>query len=102
MGVKVRLVEGAPVTIGQKKLRPVMRVVSWYRRQAVVRKEGSSGFGLAAAWLQPVAVVEETAGHRRRIPIRDETGRAMLRLLVVALAVPVVLSLLTWLVRARD
>jgi uncharacterized spore protein YtfJ len=102
MGIKVRLVEGTPVTVGEKKLTPVMRAISWYERQATVRQDSVNGFGFGAAWLQPVAVLEETADGVRHIPIRDETGRAMLRLFVVALAVPLVVSLLTWLFRAKD
>lgn len=102
MGIKVRLVEGAPVTVGEKKLTPVMRAISWYQRQATVQQDSVNGFGFGAAWLQPVAVLEETADGVRHIPIRDETGRAMLRLFVVALAVPLVVSLLTWIFRAKD
>jgi len=102
MGIKVRLVEGTPVIVGQKTLTPVMRAFTWTKRQATVRQDGASGFGLAAAWLQPVAVVEETPDGQRRIPIRDETSRAMFRLLAIALAVPVLLGLLAWLVRAKD
>jgi hypothetical protein len=102
MGVKMRLVEGTPVTVGRKRLTPVMRAITWYEREAAVRQNSTSGFGLAAAWLQPVAVLEETPDGQRRIPIHDETGQTMLRLFVVALAVPLLLSLLARLVRAKD
>jgi hypothetical protein len=102
MGIRVRLVEGTPLTVGGKKLTPVVRAVSWNRRGAVVRQEGVSGFGAAAVWLQPVAVLDETLDGRRRIPIHDETARAVLSLLIIALAVPVILNLLVWLVKPRD
>ncbi|UCC64532.1 MAG: hypothetical protein JSV36_05615 [Anaerolineae bacterium] len=102
MGVKVRLIEGAPVTVGEKRLTPVVRAISWYRRGATVRQGGSSGFGAMAVWLQPVAVLEETPDGRRRIPIYDQTGRALLGWALVALAVPVVLSLLLRFLEARD
>jgi hypothetical protein len=49
-----------------------------------------------------VVVWEETLDGRRRIPIHDETGRAVLNLLAIALAVPVILSLLVWLVGPKD
>lgn len=96
MGIKVRVVEGVPVTVGEKKLTPVMRAISWHQRQATVRQDGVNGFGFGAAWLEPVAVLEETTNGVRHIPIRDETGRAMLRLFAIAVAVPLVLRLLSW------
>lgn len=102
MGIRARLVEGAPVIIGDKKLTPVVRVISCNRRQAVVRQGNTSGFGFAAAWLWPTAVIEETADGRRRIPVRDETGQTMLALLVIALLVPLALSLLVRLVRGKE
>ncbi len=101
MGIKVRWITGAPVVVGQKKLTPIMRAISWHQRQATVRQDRTNGSGFAAAWLQPVAVLEETANGRRRIPIHDETGRAMLRLLIIALAIPLVLNLLVRLVGAE-
>lgn len=102
MGIKVRLVEGTPVIIGEKKLMPVVQAISWNQRQAAVRQDSVNGFGVSATWLQPVAVLEETAEGHRRIPIRDETNRAALRLLAIALAVPLVLGLLVRLVRGGD
>ena len=102
MGIKVRLIEGIPITIGGKKLTPVVRAISWNQRQAAVRQDSVNGFGVVATWLQPVAVLEETAGGHRRISIRDETNRAALSLLAIALTVPLVLSLLVRLVRGRD
>ena len=95
MGIQVRQIEGKPVTVGEKKLRPVVRVISWKQRRAVVRQDGISGFGAMAAWLQPVAILEETTGGHRRIPVRDKTAPATLGLLGIALAVPLVLN---WLI----
>ena len=102
MGIRMRVVEGTPLTVGGKKLTPVVRAITWRRRGAVVRREGVSGFGATAVWLQPVAAWEETPDGRRRIPIHDKTGRTVLNLLAIALAVPVVLSLLVWLVGPKD
>lgn len=102
MGIKVRLIEGIPMIIGEKKLTPVVRAISWNQRQAAVRQDSVNGFGVVATWLQPVAVLEETAGGHRRISIRDETNRAALSLLAIALTVPLVLNLLTRFVRGRD
>jgi len=110
MGVKVRLIEGAPVTVGEKVLTPVVRAISWHQREAAVRQGGSSGFGAMAVWLRPVAVLEEpalskvegTPDGRRRIPIYSQTGRALLGWFLVALAVPVVLSLLLRFLKTGD
>lgn len=99
MGFKVRLIKGSPMTIGEKKLKPVVRVISWHRRRAAIRQDDISGFGAVALWLQPVAVLEEMAGGHRRIPVRDETSRSLLALLVAALVVPLALNLLVHLIR---
>ena len=63
-----------------------------------------------AVWLRPVAVLEEpalskvegTPDGRRRIPITDQTGRALLGWFLLALAVPVVLSLLLRFLKTGD
>lgn len=102
MGIKVRLIEGAPIVIGDRKLTPVLRAIGWKQRWAEIGQDRTRGFGFVAAWLQPVAVLEETAEGRRRIPIRNETIRALLPLLVSAFVVPPVLSLLVRLVGAKD
>jgi hypothetical protein len=102
MGIKIRLVEGTPLSVGKKKLRPVVRVISWNRRGAAVRQKSLDGFGMAAVWLQPVAVIEETDEGHCRIPVRDETIQAMLGLLVVMLVVPLALNLLVQLIRLKN
>ena len=90
------------MAFGEKKLTPVVRAISWNRRQAGVRRDSINGLGFSVAWLKPVAIVEETARGRRRIPIRSGTSRAVLPLLAMALAVPVILSLLARFVGPRD
>jgi hypothetical protein len=102
MGIKIRLIEGTPLTIGEKKLTPVVRAISWHQRRAEVRRDSVNGSASSVTWLQPVAVLEETAEGRRRIPIGDETNRVVLSLLAVALAVSLVLGLLVRLVEVRD
>jgi hypothetical protein len=102
MGIKIRLVEGTPLTVGKKKLRPVVRMISWNRRRAAVRQKSLDGFGMSVVWLQPVAVIEETDKGHRRIPVRDETMLAMLSLLVVMLVVPLALNLLVQLICLKN
>ncbi len=102
MGIKIRLVEGTPLSVGKKKLRPVVRVISWNRQGAAVRQKSLDGFGMTAVWLQPVAVIEETDKGQRRIAVRDETIQAMLGLLVVMLVVPLALNLLVQLIRLKN
>lgn len=90
-----RVIEGKSVVIEGKRLTPVARVMAWNRQRAVVRSRNLSAFGMVVGWLQPVAVWEDTPQGRCVIPVRDETLRRMIGLLVIAAVVPLVSSLLT-------
>ncbi|HIP95773.1 MAG TPA: hypothetical protein EYH32_00980 [Anaerolineae bacterium] len=92
--VEVRTVLGEPIVIGERRLTPVVRVTSFVRRSGVVGTHRLSGWGVGAARLRPLAVIETTTAGTRRIPIRDETRATLLALLAVALALPFLLSLL--------
>ena len=91
--VRIQALEGSPTTIGEITLIPRACLVTLGRRQASVSRERFGGWGWAWALLLPIAVIEERSGRRRRIPLPDRTGQALLAMAVVGLAV-VLISIL--------
>jgi uncharacterized spore protein YtfJ len=92
--VEVRTVLGEPITVGGRRLTPVVRVTSLTRYKGMVGTRRLGGWGMGAVRLQPLAVLETTTAGTRRIPIRDETRATLLILLAMALALPLLLTLL--------
>lgn len=87
---KTELIEGDPIQAGQRQLVPVVKMRSILRRQVTFGTEASSGGGGGLVWLQPAAVIERHPdGSQDRIPIIDETGMVIQRMLMGALVLPV-------------
>jgi hypothetical protein len=87
---KTEVIEGDPIQIGQRQLIPVAKMRSVIRRQVTFGTEASNGRGGGLVWLQPTAVIERRLdGTEERIPIADETGAAIQRMLIGALALPI-------------
>lgn len=103
---RTEVIEGDPVQIGQRQLIPVAKMRSVIRRQVTFGTEASNGRGAGLVWVQPTAVIERRPnGTEERIPIPDETGAAIQRMLVGALALPVlylvtVILMLLWRTRS--
>lgn len=93
-----RIVTGEELVIGDRHILPVLRVAGFgpLRRQ----NAGAAGMDLAMSRVVPVAVIERRGEVERRIPIPDDTGEALRRMLAVAAGVWVLL----WMVRrwSRD
>jgi len=98
MGMRVQMIQGTAIEVGQKKLAPLMRLISWGRGRAVVRRNDFGGLGAAFVRLQPVAILEESPQGQRRIPVHDATARQIVVLLGLAVAVPLFLNLLLHLI----
>ena len=88
-----RTLEGSSITVGSRTLVPQAQLVTFGRRRASVTRTGFRGQGWAFGLLIPSALIEQrgdpgqgTVSHRR-IPIPDQTGRTLLAMAVVALAV---------------
>ncbi len=99
---KTELIEGDPIQIGQRQLVPVVKMRSFIRRQVTFGTEASNGRGGGLVWLQPTAVIERRIdGSEERIRVLDQTGAAIQRMLIGALALPIfylviVILMLLW------
>lgn len=78
--ISVNTIEGEPITVGEKELVPVARVLS-------VSIGEWGGF----VRIKPVAVLETTPQGRQRILIPDATMRILAAIFLVGLALPLIL-----------
>jgi len=95
------VVEGDPLQVAGRELVPFVRVTSWVGRRASLRSGGVSGQGYGFVHVQPVAIVDSGKEDERH-QIRDETARALGRLGLVALLVPLLTMLLIYVSRRLD
>lgn len=91
--VRVKTVQGEPIVIGEKEFIPVARVVSFVRGSGTVQAKAVAGGGGGFVRIEPVAILETTPAGTRRLPVRDETRRALMGMLAAALVLPIVLEL---------
>jgi hypothetical protein len=96
-----RVIEGESMVVEGRRLTPLVRMIGCNWRRAVVRRRSLGGFGVVAGWLQPTAVWEETSQGRRIVPVRDETLRRTIALLVIAALVPLISNVLVYLASRR-
>ena len=76
--LRVRTLEGRPVTVGERQITPVARSVCL----TVGVPHGPLALGWV--WNRPLAVLETWRGQTRRIPIHDTTRLALLLPLVIS------------------
>jgi len=100
--LQVKTVRGEPIRVGDRTLIPVVRVVSFGRAQATIRRGGYSGWGWGFAWIRPVAVIEEAPRGQRRIEIVDGTAVAVRRLIWLAVGITMAFAMVRRSVRRRD
>lgn len=91
--VTVKTIQGESIAVGAKEFTPVARVVSFIRRSGTVKEKTITGGGGGFVRIEPIAILETTASGTRRLPVRDETRRALMGVLAVALLLPIVLEL---------
>ena len=89
----VEAVKGEPIVVGEKELTPVARVVSFVRRRGAIKERGIAGSGGGFVIIEPTAVVESSPQGIRRLPVRDETRRALAGMLAAAVIFPIALEL---------
>jgi uncharacterized spore protein YtfJ len=82
--LNVETVRGEPYYIGGRKLIPLARIVSLGNARATIGSRGIGGWAGGAAWIKPLAVLEETPAGERRIPIADRTAATIRRQLAMA------------------
>lgn len=91
--LRIRTLEGSPITIGDATLVPQALLITYGRRQGWVTREGFGARGWACGLLIPRALIEQRGDQSRhppsvrRIPIPDPTGQALLAMAVAGLAV---------------
>jgi hypothetical protein len=96
-----RLVEGQPIRVGARELVPVVRVTVRGQRRAHVGTNELAGQGWGFVRLQPVAILERSAGGERHIPIQDRTVQALSGFLLAAFVIPLLLGVAVRLARGR-
>lgn len=82
-----REVEGRPIRVDGRELVPLVRVEKHVRRQASVGATRVTARGSAIVHMRPVAVRIPSRIGARPVLIRDETARAIRRLLLMAVFV---------------
>jgi len=85
--IQRRIVRGAPIRVGQREVVPEAQVTWWLRRRATVGMDGASGWGAGVISIRPQALVERAPAGELRIPVRDETLRMLIGVMVGALFV---------------
>jgi hypothetical protein len=96
---RVETVRGEPFYVGDRKLIPEVRVVSFGKAKGTIGLNQTSGWGTGFAHITPLGIVEETAEGERRIATPDTTATAVRSLLAGALAVTLVFVAIRWLAR---
>ncbi len=94
-----QIVAGEPIRVKRHELIPFVRVTSRMRRRAFVGSRGVAGHGWGFIRMRPVAVLRRSDSDEQRLFFADETTRSILRLLLVALVVPVAVVILVQLFR---
>jgi hypothetical protein len=91
-----KIIEGEPLRVEGRELVPIVRVTTRGRRRAVVGTHRLAGQGWGLVRLRPIAILERSEAGVRRYPIPDNTARALSRLFLVALVIPLLLGLVVW------
>ena len=100
--LNIQTLEGSPISIGDTTLIPQAQLVTLGQRQGNVTKRGFGGWGWAWGLLIPRAVIEQRGDRKRRIPIPDRTGQALLAMAIVGLAVALLSILVQMLVQSSS
>jgi hypothetical protein len=101
--LRIDTVRGEPYVLGERKLVPVARIVSFGKARATVGSHRTGGWGTAFAHITPLAVeVEPVAGEgkARRVAITNATATALRGMLAGALIMVAVFTAIRWLARS--
>lgn len=92
-------VEGDPIRVQGRELVPLIQITRWVRRTAVLSSEGVEAYGRGLLQLRPVALLDRSKDGGQRLAIVDPTRRWIRWLLVIALLIPCVAGILTYMAR---
>ena len=98
---RIKTVRGEPYIVGERKLVPVVRVISFGKARATVGADQVTGWGTAFARITPLAVLEETDDGERRIAVRDRTATTVRGMLLAAVVSTFFFTTIRCLVRLR-
>jgi hypothetical protein len=98
---RIKTVRGEPYVVGERKLTPVVRVVSWGKARATIGTGMVTGWGTGFVQITPLAVLEETDEGEVATAITDTTGTAVRGLVLAAAVVTLFFATLRWLVRRQ-
>jgi hypothetical protein len=100
MKARTEVVHGRPLEVDGRQLTPVVRRTTGVWHQAVVGEESLAGRGGAFMLLRPLGIVVRDGGAERFVPLRDRTRQILRRMLLLAIAVPLLLLAATWVGRS--
>ena len=96
---RVESVRGEPYVVGDRKLTPLMRVVSWGKARATIGTSRVTGWGGGFARITPLAILEETDEGETLITITDSTATALRGMALAAVASTIFFAMVRWLAR---
>ncbi|MGQ9599959.1 MAG: hypothetical protein ACUVWZ_11150 [Anaerolineae bacterium] len=94
-----QIVHGEPYQIGERTLIPVARIRSFHRARGTVGVHHFEGWGVGAAQITPVAMIEKSELDERTIPITRATATALWRMIAWAAAITLSAAVIRWQVR---
>lgn len=95
------IVRGEPTQVGERALIPVARIRSFRRARGTVGTDHIAGWGVGAAQITPVAMIDMSEPGERTIPIVDGTADALRRMIAWAAAITLSLAVIRRQVRRR-
>ena len=81
---RLETMRGEPYVVGERKLTPLARVVTWGKARATIGTDRVTGWGSGFARITPLAFLEETDKGEVRIPVTDSTAIALRGMLLAA------------------
>jgi hypothetical protein len=96
---RAETVYGEPYYIGDRRLTPVARVVSFGKARANIGTDTIAGWGAGFVHVKPVAILEERGEESRHIAINRRTEAILRQMLGVAVALTIIFTAIRWAVR---
>jgi hypothetical protein len=79
----------------------VARVISFGKASATIGTDRIGGWGVGLTRVTPLAIIDETDGGERRIPLISTTAQALQSMFAGAVAITLFFTTIRWLVRRR-
>ena len=96
---RTETVYGEPYQIGDRRLTPVVRIVSFGKARAKIGSDSIAGWGAGFVQVKPLAILEESAEEKRRIAITRRTEAILRQMLGAAVAMTMIFTAIRWAVR---